>query len=264
MQRAARTNLILLTVAALLGIAVYLQVGHEVDRFEPPLSTLDADAIQTVRVGCLQCVTRHFERVAGHWQMREPYDLPADDTQVARLLAIATSPVRRRHALDAFEMARIGLDPPLMTLDLDAIHFDIGTADAFNGDRYVRTRDAIAMVPDRFSPFLAASPASELDRHLLPRGSTLVSLRIDGIEHAELITTWAQVQASRISLRTQAGTSTTNGRVELQLADGSLIHYVLNRSADGMVADRLAPPLRYALDAGQAQALLGDAEPPTP
>ena len=261
MQRAARTNLILLALASLLGLGVYLQVGHEVAHFEPPLSTLDADTIQTIKVGCLQCVTRRFERVAGHWQMREPYDMPADDAQVARLLAIATSPVRKRHALDAFELGKVGLDPPLMTLDLDAIHFDIGTVDVFDGDRYVRTGEAIAMVPDRFSPFLAASPTSELDRHLLPRGSTLVGLHVDGVEHAGVIAAWTQTQASRVSLRTQPLVPSDIGNIEVQLADGSLIRFVLGRSADGVFADRIDPPLRYALTAEQAQALLGNTEP---
>ncbi|MCB1571896.1 MAG: hypothetical protein KDI72_12890, partial [Xanthomonadales bacterium] len=179
MRRASRSNLILLGLVVLLGLAAWWQVEREVAGFEPPLSTLDVAAIQRVEVSCAQCRRRVFERDGAHWTMREPYLLPADDAVVARLLSIARSPVRRRHALDAFEAAKVGLAPPLMSLDLDDEHFDIGLTDALGGDRYVRTGDRIAMVPDRFSPFLVAAPESELDRHFVPRGSNLASLRID-------------------------------------------------------------------------------------
>ena len=79
MKRATRTNLILLGVVAVLGLAAYWQVNKEIAQFEPPLSVLDPVTINQVHVTCLQCTPRRFERIDGHWKMREPYNLPAED-----------------------------------------------------------------------------------------------------------------------------------------------------------------------------------------
>jgi hypothetical protein len=259
MQRGTRSNLILLGVVAALGAAAYLQIGKETSRFEPPLSKLDPAMIQRVTVSCLQCIPRRFERVGSHWMMREPYDLPADDKQVARLLGVATAVVRSRRPLASLDAKKVGLDPALMRLDLDNTHFEIGTTDAFNGDRYVRVGDTIAMAPDRFSPFLLAAPASELDRHLVPRGSSLSKLRIDGIEHAQQRDAWMSTVASRITIATDKPSAIRVASVDLTLDDGSVIHYQLSREGDALIAKRDEPALSYALPTAMAADLLGTA-----
>lgn len=260
MKRATRTNLILVLVVAALGSAVYWQVNKEVARFEPPLSALMPERINTVGVSCLQCVARRFERVDGHWLMREPYNLPADDAQLARLVSIATSAVRSRRAFSSLNAAKIGLDPPLISLDLGPEHFDIGTTDAFNGDRFVRVGESIAMVPDRFSPFLLAAPPSELDRHLLPPGSVLKSLKIIDVDRPELLEAWTHALASRITARTENASKVEGVVVELTLGDGSLITYRIVRDREASVARRSEPVLNYVLSAEQVGALLGDSE----
>lgn len=260
MKRATRINLILLCVVAALGFAAYWQVGKEVAGFEPPLSALDPATIEHVRVACLQCIPRRFQRVDGHWMMREPYDLPADDAQVARLLSITASSVRSRRAFASMDAKKIGLDPALISLDLDGEHFDIGTTDAFNGDRYVRIGDTIAMVPDRFSPFLVAAPASELDRHLLPRGSKLASLKINDVDRPDLIETWTSALAARITASSSASVNAADAVVDVQLDDGSAISYHIARKGDAIVAQRSEPALSYALSAEQAALLLSDVD----
>lgn len=260
MKRAARINLILIVVVAALGLAVYWQVNKEVTRFEPPLSTLKPEQINEVTVSCLQCVARRFERVDGHWWMREPYKLPADDTQLVRLLSIAASSVRSRRAFSSLNAKKIGLDPPLISLDLGPEHFDIGTTDAFNGDRYVRVGDMIAMVPDRFSPFLIAAPPSELDRHMLPRGSILKNVRINDVDRPELIEAWTHALAARITARTENSSNVEGVVVELTLGDDSLITYRIVRDNEASVARRIEPALNYVLSAEQVGALIGDSE----
>jgi hypothetical protein len=259
MQRAARSNLLLLGIVAVLGAAAYLQIDKETSRFEPPLSTLDPAMIQHVAVSCRQCVPRRFERVGLHWMMREPYKLPADDSQVTRLLGIATAVVRSRRPFSSLDAKKIGLDPALMRLDLDDQHFDIGTTDAFNGDRYVRVGDTIAMAPDRFSPFLVAAPASELDRHLVPRGSTLTRLRIDGIEHPQQMDAWTSALASRITIAPDKPSAMRIASVELTLGDDSVIHFELSRDGDALIAKRDQPALSYLLPMASTADLLGPA-----
>ncbi len=259
MKSATRTNLILIGIVAALGFAAYWQVGKEVAGFEPPLSALDPAKIEHVLVACLQCTPRRFERIDGHWMMREPYDLPADDAQVARLLSIAASPVRSRRAFSSLDAKKIGLEPALISLDLDAEHFDIGTTDAFNGDRYVRIGDTIAMVPDRFSPFLVAAPASELDRHLLPRGLHLSSVQINGIDRPDLTEVWSSEQASRVTAQGSSPSMPALAHAELVRDDGARIHFQLVRDGEKVYLQRDAPALTYAMSVEQINGLFGTA-----
>lgn len=153
---------------AALGAAVWLQVQREHALARDPLTRIDLAAVRTLQVDCRGCTTRRFERIDGHWQMREPHDVRADDTAVERLLAIATAPVRSRHARDAFDAAKLGLDPPQAVLTLDGHALRFGATDAIDGDRYVDTGEVIALVPDRFSALLFEPAEREMARETSP------------------------------------------------------------------------------------------------
>ena len=94
--------------------------------------------------------------------MREPKEQPANDKAVARLAAIVRAPVRYRRPADEMDATKLGLDPPVATLKIDGTVLKFGTTDAIHNDRYVEAGGTIALVPDRFSALLFASPESEL------------------------------------------------------------------------------------------------------
>ena len=162
MRRRLRTPLLLFAIAVLLGAAVYAQLRREQASAIDPLTRLDTAAVRTLAVSCQGCTPRRFEKVDGHWQMREPRQKPADAAAVERLVAFAAAPVRFRHAPGALDAKKLGLDPPLASLQLDGTVLKFGTTDAINGDRYVETGGVIALVPDRFSARLFAAPENEL------------------------------------------------------------------------------------------------------
>ena len=162
MKRRTRTNLCLAAAVALLGAGVYAELRREQALAFDPLTTLDTSSVRSLIVGCNACKTRRFEKQDGHWLMREPLQRPARDEAVERLLAITRAPVRFRHAAGDLDAKKLGLDPPQATLQLDAFVLRFGTTDAIHGDRYVQTGDGIALVPDRFSALLFATPESEV------------------------------------------------------------------------------------------------------
>jgi hypothetical protein len=162
MKRRTRTLVFLLTATALLGAAVVAELRHERAMALDPLTTIDLAGVRRLEITCNGCAARRFDKVDGHWQMREPKAQAADDAAVARLLAIATAPVRFRHAAGEIEAAKIGLEPPQATLTLDGVVLKFGGTDAIRGDRYVEVGDSIALVPDRFSALLFAPPEREL------------------------------------------------------------------------------------------------------
>lgn len=161
MKRRSRTLAFLLATAALLGAAVFAELRREQAQAFEPLTTLDPAAVRSLTVACNACKTRRFDKVDGHWQMREPFAQAAADAAVDKLAAIARAPVRLRHAVGELEAGKLGLDPPQATLTLDGTTLKFGTTDAIHGDRYVEVDGGIALVPDRFSALLFAAPENE-------------------------------------------------------------------------------------------------------
>lgn len=256
MRTAARTNLVLAVVAAVLGVLAWWQVDREIDAREPPLATIDTAAVTNLHVRCAGCVERRFTRTPGGWRMTVPYALDADPNAIARLLAIADAPVRLREPVEHYDLAKIGLDPPTMTLELDASRIDFGSTDALRGDRYARDGARIARVPDRFSPFLVATPESELDRHLVARAADVRSVRVDGVEVPALSTAWREARAARIT-PVDASPSTGSRRIDLDFADGTSTTWHVQRRADDWVARRDDPALDYHLADADAARLVG-------
>jgi hypothetical protein len=127
-----------------------------------PLTTLDPATIRSLRISCQSCTARRYEKDGAHWFMREPESKPANDQAVARLAAIVRAPVRYRRAASELDAAKLGLDPPVATLEVDGAVLKFGTTDAIRNDRYVEFGGTIALVPDRFSALLFATPESEV------------------------------------------------------------------------------------------------------
>lgn len=257
MRRATRTNLVLAALVVALGLAAWWQIDRENAARPSPLTALDPNAIGTIAVRCAQCTPRRFERVDGRWWMREPYALAADAAALARLAAVARSPVRARLTPADYDLARLGLDPPQYTLQLDATRIDIGTTDALDGgDRYVRVGDALARVPDRFAPLLAAAPENELDRAPLPLDREPVAVTVDGVDRPDLIGAWRGARAERV-VAASNGDAPPGARVELRLADGETLAFAWHRVDGGYVAERAMPAVGYVFDEAAAQRLLG-------
>ncbi|MEO5621991.1 MAG: hypothetical protein ABJB02_02470 [Dokdonella sp.] len=162
MKHRTRTNLFLLVTVVLLGAAAYAELRREDALALDPLTTLDPAAVRTLSINCNGCTSRRFEKAAGHWRMLEPRVAMADDARINRLAAIARAPVRFRHVAGELDAKNLGLDPPWATLQLDDTRLRFGTTDAIHGDRYVEVGTTIALVPDRFSALLFATPESEL------------------------------------------------------------------------------------------------------
>ncbi len=162
MRKKTRTNVILAAMVVLLGAAAMAEIRREQALMRDPLTSLNPDQITSLAIACQGCTARKFEKVGGHWLMREPKSQPANDKAVARLAAIVRAPVRYRRPAAELDTSKLGLDPPVATLDADGTVLKFGTTDAIRNDRYVEADGTIALVPDRFSALLFATPDTEL------------------------------------------------------------------------------------------------------
>jgi hypothetical protein len=162
MRRSTRSLLLLAIAVAVLGVAVYAELARERGLVAQLLTALDPATVTHLEIRCQSCVSRVFERVDGVWRMRAPHDAAANTDAVSRLLAVLRAPVRTRAKMVGYDAAKLGLDPPQITVIADAVRIDIGGEDPIDHDRYVRIGDELLRVPDRFSARLMESPESEL------------------------------------------------------------------------------------------------------
>jgi hypothetical protein len=161
MRRRTRTNLFLFAMVVLLGVGVVAELRRERALERDPLTTIDPASIRSLAVTCQGCTARRFEKEGGHWMMREPESKPTDDKMVERLTYIVRAPVRYRRPASELDASKLGLEPPAATLEVDGTVLKFGTTDAIHNDRYVEVDGTIALVPDRFSALLFATPESD-------------------------------------------------------------------------------------------------------
>ncbi len=161
MRRPAR-RLLLAGAVALLAMLVLLQLRHERAQQPGPLLALDPAAITRITVQVSGGPLRRFVRRDGAWWMLAPQQGRADAAHLASLAAIAAAPVARWLPAGGFDPRKLGLDPPAATLTLDGTRLAFGTLDALQPLRYIEVDGRIALVPDRFAPFLSMAPQLEL------------------------------------------------------------------------------------------------------
>ena len=162
MRKSTRNTLLLALAVGVLGGAVYAELQRERGLGPQPLTLLDPASVRRIEIRCRDCRTRRFEHDAAGWRMLEPYAQPANTESVERLLAVLRAPVRTRAKLADYDAAKLGLAPAQFTLQYDDVAIDIGNEDPIEHDRYVRLRDELLRVPDRFSARLLEAPESEL------------------------------------------------------------------------------------------------------
>ena len=160
MRRAARQRWIVLgLVAALLALAG-AQYLHDRRAAPGSLLGLDADAITTVTLELPGHPAEHYRRHDGHWWRAD--GTRADDGRLDELAGIAAAPVASWRAASAFDLAKLGLAPPLARLQLNQRTLDFGTTAVTGPLRYVRVDDRVALVPLAFSPRPAAQDAERI------------------------------------------------------------------------------------------------------
>ncbi|MDZ7828494.1 MAG: hypothetical protein U5K33_03060 [Halofilum sp. (in: g-proteobacteria)] len=162
MRRRDRTNLVLLALAAVLGVAVLLLPEPRPER-PPPAVDFDPDAVERLR---LDRIDREkaliMERRSGSWFVTAPIERRADSGRVARALSTLRMPTSSCYATGERDPATFGLAPPQATLQLDSITVTFGYR-APDGRRYIRAQERLCLVDDVTLPILGGEFAATGD-----------------------------------------------------------------------------------------------------
>ena len=258
MRKSTRNILLLAVVVVVLGVGMNFELARE-EKFLPvPLTSIDPIAAKSLDVRCADCPTRRFEHRAKGWWMLEPYPLRADDAAVSRLAAVAKAPVRKKLDAGAYDLAKLGLNPPRITVNIDNVRIEFGDEDPIEHDRYARVGADVFRVPDRFGARLLESPETEIDRHVIDVDAVVVEVSIDGQSpRADLAAAWKNLIAAQMQPAGEGIANAVSATVEF--ADGTKQEFSIHRENEHYVVRRGDIHLDYLVVEAQAQALLGKA-----
>jgi hypothetical protein len=152
MKRATRTRLTLLVVVAIVLAAALWQ--WQKDRRDDPgdLLSLSPASINQIGLQFQNAPMQHYSHHDGHWWNTAGPGTRTDDGRLDELAQTAAAEVLQWRPVQDFSLSRIGLAPPLATLELNGQRVEFGETSVTGPQRYVRVGDRIALIPARYSP----------------------------------------------------------------------------------------------------------------
>jgi hypothetical protein len=145
-----KARLVAALLLAVLVVAVAWQWRtDEADVREHTLTALDPDLVRHIEVDLKGLPGQRFERRDGHWTSANG---ATDEGRAEELASLAATPVAAWKPAGDFDLAKIGLAPPLAVLVLDGTRVEFGEMTALGKQRYVRVDGRIAFVPAQALP----------------------------------------------------------------------------------------------------------------
>ena len=156
-------------VAALVGLSLYAY-------FKPGQSTAPAlkltslkrNEIERIGVEPRTGAPYKLEKKAGTWRLVAPLNAQADQTQVDRLLDIASAPAKQKLANP--DLSQLGLQPPQVRVTLNDRVFAFGRVNDITYEQYVAAAGEVYLVPPLYGSDIPQEAAKLLSRRLLDAG----------------------------------------------------------------------------------------------
>jgi len=155
----------LAALIVLIGAVVWQWHADDADARAHLLTSLDPDAVSHIDVALKGLPAQRFDRRDGHWSDGAA---TVDEGRAGELVMLAATPVSAWRPVADFDLAKIGLSPPVAVLVLDGTRIEFGEMAALRKQRYARVGDRVAIVPAQAlprAPRTASLPASSSTVH---------------------------------------------------------------------------------------------------
>ena len=139
----------LAALIVLIGAVAWQWHADDADARAHVLTTLDPDSVSHMEVALKGLPAQRFDRRDGHWISGSA---TADEGRAGELAALAATPVAEWRPVPDFDLAKIGLTPPIAVLVLDGTRVEFGEMTALRKQRYARVGNRIAIVPAQALP----------------------------------------------------------------------------------------------------------------
>lgn len=155
---------------------------------------VDAKSLKVIRDGkTLAALVKQGNR----WQVTEPLKMPADDFQVARLLALLEAKSETRYP--ANDLAKFELDKPRTELEIDGERYSFGAINTVTREQYVLARGEVYAVEMRFGAAVPANAAALVRRTVLAPGDVPVKFEMGAYTITQDAMKWTITPAAELS-----------------------------------------------------------------
>jgi hypothetical protein len=139
-------NILLLLVLAGLGALALLRPGVERNAHKPPLTSIAAEEIRTLRIEERGKPPVELERT-DRWRLKAPLRARANEFNVNDVLRVAAASVEKQLPHEAMQQAaKYGLDSPRVRLHLNGHTIDFGTTNPVNNFQYVAWQGRVYLI----------------------------------------------------------------------------------------------------------------------
>lgn len=176
-MKRARFNLVLLAVAAALGVGVFFAQQKEPPG--PPLTPYKADAITRVAIEHAGAPAIRLEKQDGRWRLVEPIQAEANEFEVSGVIGLADRETKLK--VEGGALPDLGLEPPNFTLTLNDRAIAFGGVEPLEYRRYVKTADGVFLIEDPPGAPLDREYADLVSRDVLPKDAQIERLELPGL-----------------------------------------------------------------------------------
>lgn len=172
--------LVNLTLLFLVLLLLWLnnQVTNE-DAKSQTLSSVDQQAIKTIRIQRNDKQIVQLEKVDSTWQLVTPIAARANTTRVALLLNLLNHSGEQKLAInDNTDLTQYGLSTPRYSLFLNELQFAFGDASPIQKGRYVKHGQSIYVIDDAIAHLINSSANAFIDNRLIQKSLSLVKLEL--------------------------------------------------------------------------------------
>lgn len=176
-MKRARLNLVLLAVAAGLGVGVYFAQKEAPPG--PPLTPFKPDAVTRIALEHPGAPAIRLEKQDQRWRITEPVQAEADAFEVNALVGLADRATQLK--LEGGALKDLGLEPPGYTLTLNDRAIAFGGVEPLEFRRYVKTADGAFLIEDPPGAALDKEYADLVAKDLLPTDAEIERIEVPGL-----------------------------------------------------------------------------------
>jgi len=172
-------NLVLLGTVLALIVIIVIEPGKTPEPTNPRLTTLKQDEINHIFIQRNTGKDIELEKINASWQMRKPYQLPANDFRMQSLLRLVEAESHSQNDLSKLDSKKFGLDKPRARITFNKQQTILfGNNEPLQQRRYVQTDNILHLIIDTFYYQLAARETTFIDHGLLAGKQDIVKLEL--------------------------------------------------------------------------------------